>query len=363
MGRFVLSFYPTMATRKEHYGLEGTKLKIDTYVWDLGMCFDKRPKDDWDIHVCSTCCKVPIYYLAGCCCSCCVACYHREHLLYGKMYEDYRCCQGAYGKFWCPTIAKKIPHCCLLAESICCTGCAIAGNRVIMKERYLVKERITETILLILGAILSFLGFFGAIIAAITNGCLNSQEERQLIVEEGASGLSLYPIWEPDNKLWDLQKCEPCCGEPCNFMDGLKCALCWILPCCSLCTLVKFFASTLDQECLLLNHCGPYIVAILIGIFCGWIPGTGSLPTWYLRTAVRHNARVRNKTGDPIHYFGDCLVGNFPIIGCCALCQELRSMPKDSWDWVAQMQEKGFPQVSGEEFTIFRDDGAQPKEN
>jgi len=230
---------------------------------------------------------------------------------------------------------------------------------MIMKERYLIKETLCETILLIIGSILSFFGFFGSIIAAITNGCLNSQEERQLVVKEGKSGLTLYTQWKPkgENNLWDIHKCEPCCGEPCNPMDGLRCAACWICPCCTFCTLAKFFASTLDEECTMINHCAPIVVALLVSLFCGWIPGASFLPWWYIITAIRHNARVRNETGDPVHYFGDCLLGNFPIINCCALGQELRTFPKESYDWLDQMQKNGFPQNGSGDIKFFRDDG------
>jgi len=189
---------------------------------------------------------------------------------------------------------------------------------------------------------------------------LNSQEERQIVVEEGQSGLLLYPKWDPipENNCWDIQKCEPCCGEPCNFMDGLKCAVCWLCPCFSLCTLAKFFASSLDEPCAWINHCLPFVLIILFNIFCGWIPGVGFVPAMFMRTAIRHNSRVRNKTGNPIHYFGDCFMGNCPCTGCCGLCQELRSNTKDSWDWLAQMQKDGIPTKTGP-IRFLRDDGAE----
>jgi len=231
---------------------------------------------------------------------------------------------------------------------------------MIMKERYMIQETLCETIILIIGAILSFFGFFGSIIAAITNGCLNSQEERQLVVKEGKSGLTLYGTkWDPDqkNNCWNLNQLSPCCGDPCNVKDGLKCAVCWICP-CFFCTYAKFLASGLDETCTMLNHCMPVVVALLVGIFCGWIPGAGVLPWCYLNTAIRHNSRVKIKKGDPIHYFGDCLMSNCCLTGCCALCQELRTMPIESWDWVAQLQKDGFPQkTESGNINFFRDDG------
>ena len=145
------------------------------------------------------------------------------------MYEEYEFCQGKYGRCWCPSLAKKIPYCCLCIESFCCVGCAIGGNRVLMNERYQIADSITETIILLVAAILSFFGYFGAIIGCWVNGVLNGQQENELSDKEGGTGLIPYCRWKTKeggdarNNCWDLNKCEPCCGEPCNVLDALKC--------------------------------------------------------------------------------------------------------------------------------------------
>lgn len=334
---------------KEHYGLEGKLRFIQKHIFDLGMCFDKREKVPWVLHICKVPCEVPQYYLGGCCCPCCVAFNHREYLLHGNIYEEYSCCQGKYGKCYCNTCTRAIPHCCLIAEVICCTGCAISGNRFLLNERYQTKDSITETIILIAAAVLSFFGLFGQIIGCWVNGVLNGQHEEHIAETEGQSTLRPFTKWNPkgENNCWEFWKCEPCCGEPCGVLPGLYCAACWLLPCFSLCTLSKFYASSVgDEECTILGHFVPYLLAWACATFFP-IPVFNSAPCILLRTATRHNYREINKAGDPRYLFGDCLLGNF--CAACATCQELRSTKIESWDWLSQMREKS---VEMGEFSI-----------
>jgi len=222
------------------------------------------------------------------------------------------------------------------------TSITIAGNRFLMNEQYQVKDSTTEFIILLAAAILSFFGFFGTIIGCWVNGVLNGQQEEHLAKNEGQSTLRPYTSWgKAENKCWELWKCEPCCGEPCNLMDGLKCFACWVLPCFSLCTLSKFYASSVkDEECTILGHFVPYLVALACSMFVP-IPVFNSAPCLLLRIATRHNFRQIDGTGDARYMFGDALLGLF--CSPCAMCQELRSAPVESWDWYAQYQEKSFP--------------------
>ena len=43
--------------------------------------------------------------------------------------------------------------------------------------------------------------------------------------------------------------CEPCCGEPCNFLDGLYCFTC--VCCCTPVMHIKRWASQVEQPCAL----------------------------------------------------------------------------------------------------------------
>ena len=245
------------------------------------------------------------------------------------MYDEYACCQEKYGKCWCTPVARYIPHCCLVAEVFCCTGCAIGGNRKLMNENYSTKDSTTETIVLVVAAILSFFGMFGAILGCWVNGVLNGQQEEHMAKTDGQSTLHPYTQWgKKENNCWECWKCEPCCGEPCNFMDGLKCFACWVLPCCAICTASKFYATSQGEDCTVLGHFVPYLVAALLAWFLP-IPIFNSAPCLLLRTATRHNFRQNDSTGDPRYMFGDFIMS----VCCspCGLCQELRSAPVSSF--------------------------------
>jgi len=209
----------------------------------------------------------------------------------------------------------------------------------VLQERYMVKNTLLETIILLVASILSFLGMFGSILGCWVNGVLNGQNEQTIVDKDGQSGLWTYARWNPEgeNDCWQCWKCEPCCGEPCNPVDGLRCAACWLLPCFALCTLSKFYATSQKQDCTLMGHVLPYVVAFLCSAFVP-IPPFNTVPCMLLRVATRHNYRGQNGAGDPRFFFGDCLLAT--ICAPCATCQELRSSPKESWDWLAQYQEK-----------------------
>ena len=119
----------------------------------------------------------------------------------------------------------------------------------------------------------------------------------------------------PAGKFYECWKCEPCCGEPCNVKDGAMCFLCWC--CCGLCSMSKLYSYSVDQDCKCVNH-------VLMACFCG--PCTNLL--------VRHNLRLKAGVGedDGMHWLGDFLCCCF--CGCCAGCQYLRSVPRESWDWI-----------------------------
>merc|ERR1712137_524043 len=81
-------------------------------------------------------------------------------------------------------------------------------------------------------------------------------------------------------KCWESWKCEPCCGEPCNPMDGIICFLCFAF--CGLCSNAKLYAYSMDQDCGLVNHC-------LYGCFCGLC----------MSTCLRGNLRTMHDVGEP----------------------------------------------------------------
>ena len=128
----------------------------------------------------------------------------------------------------------------------------------------------------------------------------------------------------------DMACCEPCCGQPCNTDDGLYCCLSWFPGCC--CAYPQFYAASQDQPCAWLNHFAPLILLI--------IPIVGYVVSAALWTGIRFNLRKKHGIGEPSCDPMDCLT-----IFCspCFGCQELRSMPKESWDWYGLYQEQKFP--------------------
>mmetsp|Transcript_26472 Transcript_26472/g.41211 ORF Transcript_26472/g.41211 Transcript_26472/m.41211 type:complete len:158 (-) Transcript_26472:427-900(-) len=144
-------------------------------------------------------------------------------------------------------------------------------------------------------------------------------------------GLEMFSCeWpEPGGACWDILKWEPCCGDPCNPMDGAYCCFCWY--CCGWCSFAKLYASALDQEeCALINHC-----LILCCNICG-----------IFNIITRHLIRIKVGAGpedmDLMGWIGDCVM--VWCCCCCAACQELRAVEIKDWDWWKQFSENGtFP--------------------
>eukprot|EP01096_Ripella_sp_DP13-Kostka_P007305 TRINITY_DN265_c0_g1_i1.p1 TRINITY_DN265_c0_g1~~TRINITY_DN265_c0_g1_i1.p1 ORF type:complete len:176 (-),score=31.13 TRINITY_DN265_c0_g1_i1:208-663(-) len=132
---------------------------------------------------------------------------------------------------------------------------------------------------------------------------------------------------------WACWEMEPCCGDPCNPKDGIMCFLCWAF--CYCCSSGKLFSHTVDQECAFVNHC-------LYATFCGLCANV----------CVRHNLRVMYDIGDKEGgWVGDVLMAW--CCGLCVLCQHLRSVDRSTWDWLTEVQEKGFVPMA-EEFKFVR---------
>merc|ERR1712137_1300126 len=102
---------------------------------------------------------------------------------------------------------------------------------------------------------------------------------------------------DPAGPCWNCfhNNCEPCCGEPCNPLDGLYCFLCFW--CCGPCVMCKWWASQLDQPCALVNHVLPVFVAMIFGVTC--------LFGWLLRYNGRMEAGVTENPDSIDKYLGD----------------------------------------------------------
>ena len=125
--------------------------------------------------------------------------------------------------------------------------------------------------------------------------------------------------------------CEPCCGEPCNVLDGLYCCLCWW--CCGYCQLAKMWASQVDQPCACVNHCIPIIILLIIESF---------FPVMlFFNMLIRYNSRLNAgvyDTPDPFdRLVGDCFLPCCCFTAPCSFCQQLRTIPKEDWDCCGQL--------------------------
>lgn len=132
------------------------------------------------------------------------------------------------------------------------------------------------------------------IVAGGILGCLGIDQ-----VNWGGSAGAIYEVW----------KCSPCCGSPCNIKDALYCLVCW--HCCGLCVTTKLFAYSLSQECAIFPH-----------LICIWCFGPWAAP------CMRYN--LRKKAGARGNICGDLVCLYF--CGCCSWLQQLRSAPVSGWD-------------------------------
>ncbi len=125
--------------------------------------------------------------------------------------------------------------------------------------------------------------------------------------------------------------------------------------------MAKLLAFENDQQCSFVNHCGPYLLAGLwyiigAGLFSALVPCVlpispclAYIPCCALNGIQRHNLRYKAKIGRDQDWFGDILIGNIPCTAPCGMCQALRTVPVESWDWLGACQ-KGEVSCMGDEF-------------
>jgi len=129
---------------------------------------------------------------------------------------------------------------------------------------------------------------------------------------------------------WECWKCEPCCGEPCNAVDGVRCAVCWLCPIVGILSGAKLLSFTQSQDCALVNHILPIFIPYVGGIA--------------VAMSIRHNLRVKGNIGLPA-WDTTGLIGDFLLVcfcGMCVFCQDLRDVKREDWDWIAELSNKGF---------------------
>ena len=126
-----------------------------------------------------------------------------------------------------------------------------------------------------------------------------------------ALGLDQMDWGDKGGKFFELWKCEPCCGSPCNPKDAALC--CVHFYCCGICSFSRLLATTVNQEWAFWPHCISFWCCALCSHAC-----------------LRYN--LRRAAGVPGNICGDCMC--VWCCGCCAITQELRSIPKSQWEWI-----------------------------
>lgn len=104
----------------------------------------------WDVHICSTCCKVPLYWLCGCACSCCFTCYQRGVII--EDWDNYRCCQNylcGCGEH-CHSCTEPCPQVCACLESFICSWCALFSNRAYLQDKFQIANTKLEEVMMCL---------------------------------------------------------------------------------------------------------------------------------------------------------------------------------------------------------------------
>ena len=109
----------------------------------------------WDVHICSTCVKVPLYWLCGCFCFPCFGCYQRGVII--EDWENYRCCQNyvcGCGDC-CHSVTKPCPQVCACIEAFCFPWCTLFSNRAYIQDKFMIANTKLEEIMALLLCICS----------------------------------------------------------------------------------------------------------------------------------------------------------------------------------------------------------------
>jgi len=154
--------------------VEKGKAFLNKHVYQIED--DGRPASFYSKYLFTICSSQPLICLLAFFCQPCYAIYQRYYILGDGFGTDYRCCQGAYGKCWCPDLAKRIPWVCLILEGCFLTGCAVSGNRAAMAKKFKLKDRTLECCCVITNSILTLLGMIDKVVGIFCNACLMAQQ-------------------------------------------------------------------------------------------------------------------------------------------------------------------------------------------
>ncbi|CCD14225.1 unnamed protein product [Trypanosoma congolense IL3000] len=145
--------------------------------------------NEWKTGLLVAPCRQPCFCLGSCFCPCCCTFMQRKKLLQGD-WSRYTCCAGICCEKTCCVI-KKCEPCCLCLETCCCLGCALHGNRFMIREHYGLQNDCCDDILMCAGACCGILACctekkavksIADILFFCTIGCVLAQHEHQMKV-------------------------------------------------------------------------------------------------------------------------------------------------------------------------------------
>ena len=118
----------------------------------------------------------------------------------------------------------------------------------------------------------------------------------------------------------------------------------------------KLLAYSLDEECHIINHCGVvclFICLLVVAIAICTVLTAFVSPFFYPAIAVlgilpimfymilRRNIRMKYNVGSPNSWIGDLFMVCCCCTSLCSMCQELRAVPIEGWDWFRDVKENG----------------------
>jgi hypothetical protein len=157
-----------------------------------GGAVDGSLPNEWKTDMCTSCCSEPMTCLVGYIFPWCCVCMQRKKLLEDDM-TRYHCCAGMCGESHtekCDKCTDGKGSCCLCLESIFCLGCAIQGNRHLIRSEYSLDEEYCDRFLQWLPC-LCYIAYcitgnqlykqIGNIVYYIVVGCMLAQHEHQMV--------------------------------------------------------------------------------------------------------------------------------------------------------------------------------------
>eukprot|EP00927_Polykrikos_kofoidii_P014173 TRINITY_DN16191_c0_g1_i1.p1 TRINITY_DN16191_c0_g1~~TRINITY_DN16191_c0_g1_i1.p1 ORF type:complete len:203 (-),score=36.19 TRINITY_DN16191_c0_g1_i1:125-733(-) len=184
---------------------------------------------EWKAGLFESPCKNPSWFCFGCCCTCCATALQRHEIL-DVVGEPYVCCGGMCP---CGPLGEEQDRNCAWLEACCCTGMAIAANRMYVQTRFDRRNTACDDCILWTTCIISFCVCLASIVCELpdgvqecvdcmimtVDGCMIAQHKIELDFIKSSGGYHL-PSTRVINALPDKQRELVQQGKPQQQMMG-----------------------------------------------------------------------------------------------------------------------------------------------